>query len=517
MEQGRPTPTSESAQPKQREIAVGTLVGGRYRVERLLGQGGFGRSYLAIDSQRFDELCVLKEFVPANQSPHLLQKAVELFKKEAKTLYQINHPQIPKFLAGFTQSQRLFIVQEYVNGTTYAQLLRQRQQKRQLFAEAEVIEWLYNLLPVLEYLHSLNLIHRDISPDNVMYSRDRGLPVLIDFGLVKDALVWSTNAETANLPRRTSMVGKFGYSPPEQLRMGHCYPCSDLYALGVTAIVLLTGKHPNALMDAETLQWDWQPYASLKTPLAQVLDKLLMPQPKARYQSARAVIEAMQKLSLSRETANANPQVGSHPSAAPAANRETPSGKQLADSVDLDVTSLPSEQRITTEEFIEQCRQELVRCVGPIASVLVDSILAQYPHITPEGFVETISSQITDPNQAIEFKRRIMTSGILNSGQAATSASGSKGNSSSGQKAGVSNPSGGQNPAEISASADAAFINCCRQELMRCIGPIASVVLKNVLDSNPGIDRRMLIEILAAQIPDAKQATAFRQQVSKAV
>lgn len=506
MEQGRPTPTSESAQLKQREIATGTLVGGRYRVERLLGQGGFGRSYLAIDSQRFDEFCVLKEFVPANQSPHLLQKAVELFKKEAKTLYQINHPQIPKFLAGFTQSQRLFIVQEYINGTTYAQLLRQRQQKRQLFSEAEVIEWLYNLLPVLEYLHNLNLIHRDISPDNVMFSRDRGLPVLIDFGLVKDALVWSTNAEAAHLPRRTSMVGKFGYSPPEQLRMGHCYPCSDLYALGVTAIVLLTGKHPNVLMDAETLQWDWQSYASLKTPLGQVLDKLVMSQPKARYQNAGAVIQAMQALSLARETANFNTQVGAGSSVSQSASGETPSGKQIAGSVDLDVTSLPSEQRITTAEFIEQCRKELVRCVGPIASVLVDSILAQYPHITPEGFVETISSQITDPNQAVEFKRRIMTSGILDSGQHATSASGSKGGSA-----------GGQNRAEIPSSIDPPFVDCCRQELIRCIGPIANVVLKNVLESNPGIDRRMLVEILAAQIPDVKQATAFRQQIAKAI
>ncbi|WP_254721974.1 protein kinase [Kovacikia minuta] len=114
MEQRQQPPTSETTQLKQREIPIGTSVGGRYKVQRLLGQGGFGRSYLASDTQRFDELCVLKEFVPADQSKQVLQKAVELFKQEAKTLYQIAHPQIPKFLAGFTQAQRLFIVQDYI-------------------------------------------------------------------------------------------------------------------------------------------------------------------------------------------------------------------------------------------------------------------------------------------------------------------------------------------------------------------------------------------------------------------
>ncbi len=123
------------------------------------------------DTQRFDEQCVLKEFVPATQSGQALQKAIDLFKQEAKTLYQIDHPQIPKFLAGFTQSQRLFIVQQYINGITYAQLLQQRKQQGRLFSENEIIQWLRELLPVLDYLHSLNLIHRDIAPDNIMYSR----------------------------------------------------------------------------------------------------------------------------------------------------------------------------------------------------------------------------------------------------------------------------------------------------------------------------------------------------------
>ena len=97
------------------KLRPGSKIGGRYVVQRVLGQGGFGRSYLVEDSQRFGEACVLKEFFPRNASKRSLQKALDLFKREAKTLYQISHPQVPKFLAGFTQEQRLFIVQEYVH------------------------------------------------------------------------------------------------------------------------------------------------------------------------------------------------------------------------------------------------------------------------------------------------------------------------------------------------------------------------------------------------------------------
>lgn len=97
-------------------LSPGNKVGGRYIVQRVLGQGGFGRSYLVEDSQRFSESCVLKEFFPTKKAGDNLHKALDLFKREAKTLYQLDHPQVPKFLACFTQKNRLFIVQEYIDG-----------------------------------------------------------------------------------------------------------------------------------------------------------------------------------------------------------------------------------------------------------------------------------------------------------------------------------------------------------------------------------------------------------------
>jgi serine/threonine-protein kinase len=508
MEQQQQTQPVEFPQPKQRGIAAGTLIGGRYRVQRLLGQGGFGRSYLAIDTQRFDEPCVVKEFLPLNQSGQVLQKAVNLFKKEAKTLYQINHPQIPKFLAGFTQSQRLFIVQELINGVTYAQLLRQRQQQGQGFSETEIIQWLQQLLSVLEYLHSLNLIHRDISPDNIMAARDRGLPVLIDFGLVKDVLSRSPEAEETATIRRTSMVGKFGYSPPEQLRMGHCYPCSDLYALGVTAIVLLTGRPPNALINAESLQWQWQSYVTLKTPLSQILDKLLIPQPRERFQTAREVLDAMQRLGISTADSVPLPAGTALPIQPPSAS-ERGSTRPTGGSIDSGVPISTSGRSQTLSAFIEQCRQELARCVGPIAHVLIDDILVNYPYITPQGFIETLTSHLSDPEQAIAFKQRIKVPLELTSENLSLTALSSR--DTSGTQDADSQPPSVTTPGKPELSAT--FIDDCRQELIRCVGPIANVLLKNALKSNSQIDPRTLIETLAATIPDPKKAAEFRQRL----
>lgn len=228
------------------EINPGTLVNNRYLIQKILGQGGFGRTYLAFDNQRFGEACVLKEFVPTTNNASIIRKSQELFEREAKVLHQIQHPQIPKFLAWLTDNQRLFIVQEYIDGKTYSQILSERLTARNKpFSETEVRKWLLDILPVLEYIHERKIIHRDISLENVMLRSEESKPVLIDFGVVKEKFTQILSAdENQQYVVKASVVGKIGYSPPEQLRLGQCYPSSDIYALGVSAVILLTGKMP---------------------------------------------------------------------------------------------------------------------------------------------------------------------------------------------------------------------------------------------------------------------------------
>ncbi|MBW4464131.1 MAG: protein kinase [Pegethrix bostrychoides GSE-TBD4-15B] len=282
------------------ELAPGAIVDRRYRIQCTLGRGGFGRTYLAADEQRFNELCVLKEFVPnAQADPVVSQKLRELFQREAETLHQLDHIQIPQFFAGFEAEERLFIAQEYIDGKTYWRLLQERQRQGCSFSQSEVLLWLKNLLNVLDYLHGKNIVHRDISPDNIMLKRGSQLPVLIDFGVVKQIIphLHLVNPHDPDgLIQASVSVGKFGYAPYEQIRMGQCSPRSDLYALAVTAVVLLTGKPPNLLMDAKSLEWKWQNQVRLDPQFAQVLSQMMADKPQERYASAQAILQALAPL-----------------------------------------------------------------------------------------------------------------------------------------------------------------------------------------------------------------------------
>jgi serine/threonine-protein kinase len=282
------------------ELLPGTLVDRRYRIQRVLGRGGFGRTYLAVDKWRFGELCVLKEFAPSNRGDAVVtQKLRELFQREATILHKLNHPQIPKFFAVFEESGRLFIVQEYINGKTYWNLLRDKHQNGDRFTETEILQWLKDLLRVLGYLHKQNIVHRDISPDNVMLARGRKLPILIDFGAVKQAATqfnWPNQPDAIELIQASVSVGKSGYAPYEQLRMGQCSPRSDLYALAVTAMVLLTAKPPSQLMDSATLEWKWQSLVSLSPRLVKILERMMAEKPQDRYSSAEEVLRDLQLL-----------------------------------------------------------------------------------------------------------------------------------------------------------------------------------------------------------------------------
>jgi serine/threonine protein kinase len=277
----------------QPPITVGTVLQNRYRIIQILGQGGFGRTYLAEDQRRFNELCAVKELISTATGALAWEKAKELFHREAAILYQIEHPQVPKFRERFEQDQRLFLVEDYVAGQTYRAMLAERQAVGQTFTEAEVLQLIQLLLPVLEHIHSRGIIHRDISPENIILRDSDAKPVLIDFGVVKELATRLRSPESA-MPETT--VGKLGYSPSEQMQTGGAYPSSDLYTLAVSAIVLLTGKEPRDLFDENQLTWNWQRWVKVSPRFAIVLNRMLNHIPSDRYQSAASVSQALQPL-----------------------------------------------------------------------------------------------------------------------------------------------------------------------------------------------------------------------------
>ncbi|OKH12110.1 serine/threonine protein kinase [Fischerella major NIES-592] len=447
------------------EIPSGTLIDNRYIIQQLLGQGGLGRTYLAFDTRRFNEACVLKEFAPIGTGGGGLEKCRNLFKREAKILHQLEHPQIPRFLACFEGDGRLFLVQEYVNGKTYSALLRDRQLQGQTFTEQEVIQWLKYLLPVLEYIHQHHIIHRDISPDNIMLPEGNILPVLIDFGVGKQIADLNdvTSSNQATFVGKMSLVGKVGYAPREQISLGLCSPSSDLYALGVTAVVLLTGKDPSFLMDQYSLEWKWRFYTYVSDGFAQILDKMLSDTPRHRYQTSQEVLRDLELLGRP-QTASSSTMFDVPPTILTPDSQTTVTIAQSPNS-DLDETVLSkplgqqafphpqtsrhpqihqnqqtqqtnqnpqtsrhpqtyqdrssyqnqptnqNQQQITSlnAAFVQRCQDALAFYIGPMASLIVEDTLADNPQVTPYQFVELLAREIPESEAALEFTRRLFS------------------------------------------------------------------------------------------------------------
>lgn len=299
--------------PLTAPLPPGLVLNDRYLIRHMLGQGGFGRTYLAEDSHRFNEPCVLKEFAPQLHQPDLLRKARELFEREAGILYQLQHEQIPEFRALLTvsinQEQSLFLVEQFIRGESYAQ----RVDRGLLLTEAEAIQFLRDLIPVLGYIHSRGVIHRDISPDNLIGDpRLGGKPVLIDFGSVKQ--VATTAMKLLGAGPVLTQIHKLGYTPPEQFR-GEVHPSSDFYAVAVTTLVLLTGRVPTDFYDEQQQAWRWRSLLTLNSGLGDLLDRMLSPFPQNRYPTAEALQQALNGLAPA-----SNPSVPASPAAVQKSN-----------------------------------------------------------------------------------------------------------------------------------------------------------------------------------------------------
>lgn len=276
---------------------LSTLFRNRYRVIKVLGEGGFSKTYYAFDADRMDDPCVIKQFVPQLQGTATLAKASELFKQEAKRLYELGeHSQIPRLIAYFEQNNRLYLVQELIEGQTLLEELETEGN----FSGEKIREILADLLPVLKIVHESNVIHRDIKPENIMRRQRDSKLILIDFGVSKQA--------TATiLGQMGTTVGTPGYVPVEQMR-GQVFPASDLYSLGVTCIRLLTGCLPDEndnLYDGINGRWLWRDNLPGETNISQnlgkILDKLVEDYVKDRYQSAEEVLQDLNSQNLSGE------------------------------------------------------------------------------------------------------------------------------------------------------------------------------------------------------------------------
>lgn len=273
-----------------------------YAATEPLRDGGFGRTFRAVNHGKFEELCVIKQLSPPQEfqrKPGHFKKYVRLFEQEARRLYELKHSQIPQLISYFEEDGRLYLVQEFIDGNN----LKDELDKYGAYSEIKTRELLLDLLPLLNFVHERNVIHRDIKPENVIRrNRDRRL-VLIDFGVSKQVVA-------AAPVQAGTKLGTPGYAALEQ-RHGKAVPASDLYSLGVTCIRLLTAVMPyldiygdihDDLYDPLEGRWLWREALPKGTKISQdlgrILDKLIQEYVKDRYKSALEVFEVLKPSSV---------------------------------------------------------------------------------------------------------------------------------------------------------------------------------------------------------------------------
>jgi serine/threonine protein kinase len=265
------------------------LLKDRYRALKLLGQGGFGKTFKAVDEdQPRKPLCVIKQFAFSNNHPETRQIALKLFYEEAQHLEALGkHDQIPELLAYFDVEGQPYLVQQFIDG----QDLEQELATAGTFNQAKIRELLESLLPVLDFLHhqSPPVIHRDIKPANIIRRRSDGGLVLVDFGAAKQAT-------QSMLAKTGTAIGSAEFAAPEQARRKPVF-ASDIYSLGVTCIYLLTQVSPFDLFDMNQDAWVWRDYLvdnPVDEKLGKVLDKMIANVLPQRYQSAAEVLQALE-------------------------------------------------------------------------------------------------------------------------------------------------------------------------------------------------------------------------------
>ncbi len=264
---------------------LGTKLRGRYKIISQLGKGGFGETYLAQDLDLPGKpRCVVKRLKPLVTHQQALETAIRLFDREAQVLYRLGNPhdQIPQLLAHFEENREFYLVQEFVDGNDLSKELISGRQ----WSQDQVIAFLQDVLKILEFVHQQDVIHRDLKPANLIRRVSDGKIVLIDFGAVKEITTMMANM------RGVTIIGTLGYMPGEQ-QAGNPKFNSDIYALGMICIQVITGIYPHELQKDPEVIWNKQ---AISPKLAAILDKMVCYDFRLRYQSATEVLQALKSL-----------------------------------------------------------------------------------------------------------------------------------------------------------------------------------------------------------------------------
>ncbi|MBD2626574.1 serine/threonine protein kinase [Trichormus variabilis] len=278
-------------------IEPGDVINNCYHVIQELGSGTFGKTFEVEDRIARDNK-VLKILKLDNFSEATVKdKILQLFEQEYDVLRELKHPGIPrvkaggyiKFLCPHTHDILHGLVMEKIEGHNLKKWLEQNQR---IPNTVQAIDWLKQLIDILDHIHSRDYLHRDIKLDNIMLKPD-GQLVLIDFGAVKEC---SQQFQKTIIPN--TKIGAFGYSSPEQESGRDLNHTSDFFALGRTFVHLLTGIFPGRLVqDSRTSKLIWRHEASqVSEELKDLIDNLMEYERRNRPQSNQKILQAIKEV-----------------------------------------------------------------------------------------------------------------------------------------------------------------------------------------------------------------------------
>lgn len=377
------------------------ILAGRYQVIKTLGSGGFGQTFQAQDLHLPGQpICVIKQLHPIATDKASLAIAKRLFNQEAEILHKLGyHQQIPCLLAYFEQDGEFYLVEDFIDG----QPLDQEITPGKKFQEADVIELLKNVLQVLAFVHQNNVIHRDIKPANLIRRKYSGKIVLIDFGAVKE--VRNQIANSVQTTQLTVAVGSPAYMASEQIA-GRPQFSSDLYSLGIMSLEALTGLSARQLpRDNYTQEISFaqcQTIASISLSFSSILEKMVRYDFRQRYVNATQALQYLEKFSAIEQSLQN------------AAQAATALNLPHTNLQNQDTVAIKSENQestaITTPldpDFLERCRRELARFIGPFANFIVDDTIAQQPQISSRQLIAILAAEIPNSQQAQEFQNKL--------------------------------------------------------------------------------------------------------------
>jgi eukaryotic-like serine/threonine-protein kinase len=396
------------------------LLEGRYRVVRMLGEGGFGKTFEVTD---LDSVIKVLKVLSKNEP-----KYVELFQREAQVLSQLNHPGIPAvepnayfvFYPKNSSEPLYCLVMEKITGLDLQKYLRQRGSP---IDQNLAVQWLIQLARILKAVHSQQFLHRDIKPSNIMLRSDGHL-ALIDFGTVRSI----TNAYVGReATTQATRIMSALYTPIEQMK-GKPVPQSDFFALGRTFVYLLTGQELNELYDADIDELIWRgAVPNLSPRLADFLDLLMAPLASHRPANGDLVLQKLMELQRdlrSDSGAVAPPQTGSASTRVadhrqdllrnPLRNPPDSLYKETAPNFSGANPSRPTPSEsgplpfpLVSEDFAERCQQELAEFIGPIAAIICQRALRQNPPLSERDFVEALAQHISSTKDAQSFRQHL--------------------------------------------------------------------------------------------------------------